>query len=67
MKIKSLEVRQSEKQKKQSLIHSFLFYITEKNSELSQTSKVDLFGKTVNGLMLLSLFEQSSILDVTRL
>ena len=52
---------------KKSFIDEFLFYITEANSELSQTSKVELFGKIVNRVMLLSLFEQSSILDVTRL
>ena len=51
---------------KKSFIDQFLFYITEANSELSQTSKVELFGKIVNSVLLLYLFEQSSTLDVTR-
>ena len=52
---------------KQSFIHEFLFYITESNSEPSQASKMELFEKIVNGLMLLSHSEQSSIIDVMRL
>ena len=45
----------------------FLFYITERNPEPSQTSKMELFGKIVNGLTLLTHFEQSSIFDVMHL
>ena len=48
----------------QSFIYEFLFYITERNLEPSQLSKMELLGKLVNSLMLLSFFEQSYILDV---
>ena len=50
----------------QSFIYEFLFYITERNLEPSQLSKMELLGKLVNSLMLLSFFEQSYILDVMR-
>ena len=45
-------------------IHEFLFYITERNSDFSQTSKMTLFRKIVNSRMLFSLFEETSILVV---
>ena len=35
----------------------------ERNSEPSQTSKMEHFGKIVSGLILLSLSEQSFLLD----
>ena len=47
-----------EAEKTQSIIHELLFYLTEANSQPSQTSKVELLGKIVNSLMPLSLFEQ---------
>ena len=48
--IPGLIQREPEK-KTQSFIHEFLFYITERNSEPSQASKMELFGKIVMGLM----------------
>ena len=67
MKIKSVEVRWSEiKAETQSFIYEFLFYITERNLEPSQLSKMELLGKLVNSLMPLRFFEQSYILDVMR-
>ena len=65
-KIRSFEVQLSGQQKKQSFIHEFLFNIEETNSEPSQTSKMELLGKIVKGLMPLCFFEQSSILGVMR-
>ena len=50
-----------------SFIHEFLFYITERNSDFSQTSKMTLFRKIFNRRMLFSLFEQTSILVAMRL
>ena len=50
----------------QSFIYEFLFYITERNLEPSQLSKIEFLGKLVNSLILLSFFEQSYILDVMR-
>ena len=64
MKIRTFEVQLSGQQKKQSFIHEFLFNIEKTNSEPSQTSKVELLGKIVKGLMPLCFFEQSSILGV---
>ena len=64
MKIRSFEVQLSGQQKKQSFIHEFLFNIEEMNSEPSQTSKMELLGRIVKGLMPLCFFEQSSILGV---
>ena len=65
MKIKSVEVRWSEiKAETQSFIYEFLFYITERNLEPSQLSKMELLGKLANSLMPLRFFEQSYILDV---
>ena len=67
MKIKSVEVWWSEiKAETQSFIYEFLFYITERNLEPSQLSKIEFLGKLVNSLILLSFFEQSYILDVMR-
>ena len=48
----------------QSFIYEFLLYITERNLEPSQLSKMENLGKLVNNLMPLSFFEQSHILDV---
>ena len=50
----------------QSFIYEFLFYITERNLEPSQLSKIEFLVKLVNSLILLSFFEQSYILDVMR-
>ena len=50
----------------QSFIYEFLFYITEKNLEPSQLSKMELLGKLVNHLIPLRFFEQSYILDIMR-
>ena len=50
----------------QSVIYEFLFYITERNLEPSQLSKMELLEKLLNGLMPLSFFEQSHISDVMR-
>ena len=48
-----------EAEKTQSFIHEFLFCITERNLEPSQTSRMGLFGKIVDGLMPFSHFELS--------
>ena len=66
MKIKLVEVRQSEKQKKHNLSFINFCFITDMNLEPSQLSKMELLGNLVNDLISLSFFEQSSILDVMR-
>ena len=47
-KSNQLRFNRAGSRKKQSFIHELLFYITERNSKPSQTSKIELFRKMIN-------------------